>query len=125
MANILLVDDSRLSRSMEKNALTSAGHDVTEAVNGSQGLELLAGGPFDLIVTDLLMPICDGMEMLRRLRATGDNTPALICSADIQESSRQTCQSIGINGYLNKPVKPAELLDAVEGILCRGAQPVV
>lgn len=117
MARILLVDDSRLSRCMEGDALRAAGHEVTDAVNGAQGYELLQSGDFDLIVSDLLMPVCDGVEMLKKIRAVGNPTKIIICSADIQESTQRVCNELGISGFLNKPVKITQLVECVDKTL--------
>lgn len=125
MARILLVDDSRLSRSMEGDALRAAGHDVTEAVNGADGLDKFAAGEFELIVSDVLMPVCDGLQMLQQLRGAGHTLPVIMCSADIQDSTRGMCESLGIAAFLNKPVKADRLQLAVSQTLalCPAATP--
>lgn len=114
MAKILLVDDSRLSRAIEGDALRNSGHEVVEAIHGNQGLERLAVESFDLVISDLLMPECDGIEMLRRLRAAGHTVPVVIGSADIQDSSRRMCEELGIAGFLQKPIQAAQLVNIVE-----------
>ncbi|MBL8828690.1 MAG: response regulator [Planctomycetaceae bacterium] len=124
MAKILLVDDSRLSRAMEGDVLRGAGHEVVEAVNGTQGLERLASESFDLVVSDLLMPGCDGIEMLRQIRASGNSVPVVIGSADIQESTRRICEELGIAGFLHKPVHGVDLLARIQTILASTLEPV-
>ncbi len=124
MARILLVDDSRLSRAMEGEALRGAGHEVVEAVDGTKGLERLAAESFDLVVSDLLMPACDGIEMLRQVRTAGNPIPVIISSADIQESTRRICEDLGISGFLNKPVHARKLIECVENTLAVGVEAV-
>lgn len=113
MAKILVVDDSRLSRAIVGNTLRDAGHEVLEGADGEQGLALLLTDMFDLVVSDILMPKCDGITMLRQMRENGNSTPVLICSADIQQSSREMCESLGIADFLGKPIKADKLLSSV------------
>ncbi len=72
MSKILLIDDDPQVLNIFKQYLSKAGHTVTTACNGLQGMRLLARDSFDLIITDILMPECDGLELLRTLRTTPD-----------------------------------------------------
>ncbi len=118
MANVLVVDDSRFSRKRVVQAVTSAGHAVIEAEDGQQGLEAIDAFSFDCVVTDNLMPVMEGMEMLRILREKGNQIPIIVCSADVQESTRTTCEELGIVGFLGKPFKQEDLAD----LLCQAAE---
>ncbi len=117
MAKILLIDDSRLSRAMARTPLSSAGYEVIEADNGENGLLTVAEQTPDCVVLDMLMPIMDGPEFLRRLRESGSSVPVIVASADIQETSRAMVEELGISGFLGKPVKAKELLSVVEAVL--------
>lgn len=117
MAKVLIVDDSRLSRAIVGNALRDAGHDVLEAANGNEGLALLAVESFDLVISDLLMPQCDGVSMLQQVRGNGNQVPVIICSADIQDSSRKLCESLGISEFLGKPIRAEKLITQVNKAL--------
>ena len=68
MASILVVDDNEQLRSTIRRGLTLAGHDVTEAANGRAALALLVGARFDLILTDIVMPDMEGLELTRLIR---------------------------------------------------------
>ena len=110
MANVLVVDDSRFSRKRVVEAVVSAGHLVVEAEDGQEGLDLIEGNSFDCVVTDNLMPVMEGMEMLRLLRERGNTIPVILCTADVQESTRSTCEELGIVGFLGKPFKQEKLV---------------
>lgn len=117
MATILVAEDSRLSRRMVVDALRDAGHDVIEAVNGEAALEAFRQQQPDCVVTDLLMPVMTGQELLGQLRAMNSKVPVIVASADIQQSSRAECEALGISGFLHKPIKPQELVPCVEAAL--------
>jgi len=116
MSKILIVDDSRFTRNRIKSALADIGCEIVEAKNGQEALDLATTTSLDCILTDLLMPEMDGKEFLKRLRDSGDQTPVLIISADIQTASREECESYGISGFLNKPVDPQELKKQVSAL---------
>ncbi|MCH7688338.1 MAG: response regulator [Planctomycetes bacterium] len=117
MLKILVVEDSRLSRRIIVDALKDAGYDVMQATNGAEALESYHQDHPDCIVTDMLMPVMDGQEFLRRLRAIDADVPVIVLSADIQKSTRSFCEELGISAFLNKPVDSQELLDSVEAAL--------
>lgn len=117
MANILVVDDSRLSRIRMRDALAGAGHNVITANDGQEGLDTHAAHQPDCILLDLLMPGVNGQEFLQRLRASGSDTPVIISTADIQDSTRAIVEKLGISAFLNKPVKAFEYVEAVETVL--------
>ncbi len=107
----LIVDPNRTSRESIARALHAAGHSAIPLQDGQQGLQALAGGHYDCVITELSMPVVDGLEMVRRMRFSADTTPVVICSADISDADRATCQSLGIAAFLPKPVSPGPLLE--------------
>ncbi len=109
MAKILLVDDSRFQRKNVSKLLVGMGHEVSEAENGEVGLQMVESFKPDLIITDLLMPVMDGLSVLLALRKRGCKTPAIVVSADIQESTRQECMQLGAKAFLTKPVNAADI----------------
>ncbi|PHR95334.1 MAG: response regulator [Blastopirellula sp.] len=117
MPHILVVDDSRLSRRMVVDKLKEAGHETVEAINGKEGLDLLRLTRPDCVVTDLLMPVMGGQELLRNIRSINSEIPVIIASADIQISSRSECEELGISGFLQKPVDAQSLLTCVNEAL--------
>jgi len=109
MAKILLVDDSKFQRKNVSRLLVGMGHEVSEAENGEIGLQMLDTFKPDLIITDLLMPVLDGLSVLRALKKRGCKTPAIVVSADIQESTRQECMQLGAKAFLTKPVNTVDI----------------
>ncbi len=110
MANVLVVDDSKFSRKRVVEAVVSAGHAVVEAADGQEGLDLIDANSFDCVVSDNLMPVMEGIEMLRILRENGNTVPVILCTADVQQSTRTACEELGIVGFLGKPFKQEELV---------------
>jgi CheY-like chemotaxis protein len=117
MARVLVIDDSRFSRNRTITVLQEAGHEVIEASDGEQALAAARECAPDCAVLDMLMPVMDGPEFLRRLRAEGSELPVVVLTADIQASTRGICQELGVSGFLNKPLRGEELCQCVSGIL--------
>ncbi len=113
MTKILLVDDSAFQRKNITKMLTEMGHQVTMAENGRTGLDLAEGDRPDLIITDILMPVMDGITFLRALKKRGILIPTIVTSADIQETTRDECLKLGAKAFLTKPVKPTGLEQAI------------
>ncbi|MEN0110074.1 MAG: response regulator [Planctomycetota bacterium] len=119
MAKVLVVDDSRLTRRIECSALEAAGHECVQASDGEEGLTAFRKESPDCVLTDLLMPNLDGFGLIEAIRATDERTPILVASADIQQSSTDRCIALGVECVLTKPLKGAQLADAV-GAAIRG-----
>lgn len=113
MAKILLVDDSSFQRKNIAKLLTNLGHEVVTAENGQTGLKQTETERPDLIITDLLMPVMDGISYLRALKSKNILIPIIVASADIQETTRKECLGLGARLFLTKPLKPADLESAV------------
>lgn len=113
MAKILLVDDSRFQRNFMSKMLTGMGHEVVTAENGKLGLEMADSERPDLIITDILMPVMGGIELLHRLKEQNSQIPALVASADIQETTRAECLELGAIAFLTKPIKPIGIETAI------------
>lgn len=97
--------------------LQEAGHETLEAANGREGLEAVASGKPDIILSDLLMPELDGIGFLHALRENCIRLPVIILSADIQETKRQQCLSLGTAGFLSKPPQKREIQALIEQTL--------
>ena len=100
---LLVVDDDPDVRDSLGRALRCAGYAVTTAVHGADALDSLARRPVDLIVLDVLMPIVDGFDACRRLRARGDATPVLVLTARDGIDDRVLGLEAGADDYLVKP----------------------
>src|SRR5437868_7140433 len=100
---ILIVDDEEPLRTVVRRALVLEGYDVDEADSGETGIEFLRDEPVDAVILDVLMPGIDGLEVCRRLRATGDRTPVLMLTARETVSDRVAGLEAGADDYLVKP----------------------
>jgi two-component system, OmpR family, response regulator MprA len=116
---VLVVDDDPDVRASLVRALRYAGLDVATAADGAEALASLSRSPADLIVLDVLMPMLDGLEACRRLRARGDATPILVLTARAAVADRVTGLASGADDYLVKPFALAELLARVRALLRR------
>ncbi|MDR7276590.1 response regulator [Catenuloplanes atrovinosus] len=117
MAKVLVVDDEPDLRFVHRRILGRAGHDVTEAGDGAAALRTVRELRPDLVVTDMMMPVMGGDELIRRLRAdpaTAD-IPILVISGDWQLAS-------GADAVLAKPCRGQDLINATESLLQRGRQ---
>jgi len=112
MSRILVVDDSRIARMGMRRILEKAGHEVVEADSGEAGLGLLQsqGSTIDCVTVDVLMPGMGGIEFLQESRARGYGVQVIVCTADIQKSTRDECHQKGAWGVVSKPVDSDELL---------------
>ncbi|MEQ8959740.1 MAG: response regulator [Coleofasciculus sp. C2-GNP5-27] len=117
MALILIVDDAAFTRRMIRKTLVADGHGTLEATNGQEGLDMAIAHQPDCILTDMLMPVMDGFQLLAALRDRQINTPVIVITADIQENVRQRCRELGGSGFINKPPKEAELRRVMGEIL--------
>ncbi len=117
---ILLVDDSAIAREAEAALLRSLGHDVDEAVDGEEGWQKLQGGPYHLLVTDVQMPVLDGIDLTRRVKATARfvKLPILILSSLSAPEERRRGVDAGADAYLVKGELDAESLAATMDRLC-------
>ncbi|MGY2052872.1 response regulator [Methylobacterium sp. JK268] len=115
MATVLAVDDSPSIRQMIKLVLGPAGHTVVEAGDGAEGLAKARSGPVDLVITDLNMPVMDGLEMIKGLRGVASLTgvPILFLSTESDDGVKQKAKAAGATGWITKPFKPEQLLGVV------------
>jgi DNA-binding response OmpR family regulator len=121
MAEVLVVDDDQTVREVVVSYLKAAGHDVTEAADGTAALEAIRARSADLVVLDLMMPGVDGIEVCRRLRQDGNDVPVIMLTALGSEQERVVGLEIGADDYVTKPFSPRELVLRVDSILRRTA----
>jgi two-component system, chemotaxis family, chemotaxis protein CheY len=120
-AKILTVDDSASIRLTTRVTLTGAGYQVTEAVDGADGISKLNAGQFDLIITDLNMPNMDGLTMIRELRKIPAHmgVPVIFLTTESDGELRQQAKAAGATGWLTKPFDPENLVKIARKVLGR------
>lgn len=116
---ILAVDDSGSLRQMVVFSLKAAGYQVTEAVDGIDGLEKAKSGVFDLVLTDQNMPRMDGLGLIRALRALPNyqKIPILMLTTEFSDEMKSKGRAAGANGWLVKPFDPQRLTEVVRKVI--------
>jgi len=120
---ILIVDDEQNVRLVFRTALETVGYDVAEVEDGASALEWLAGSPADVVLLDLQMPRVGGMEVLRRLRESGNDVPVVIITAHGSIPDAVQAMKLGAIDFLTKPLNPDPLRQVVAEVIRRHAEP--
>lgn len=116
-ARILLVEDNQLNQLVAVGMLTSLGHQSHVAANGAEGVAAAATGAFALVLMDVRMPVMDGLEATRRIRALPPpmgNVPIVAVTANAMRGDQEACLAAGMNDYLVKPIRVAVLEAALK-----------
>jgi DNA-binding response OmpR family regulator len=129
MATILLIDDDELLRGALVQALANAGHQVLEASDGKQGCDLARNPSVDLVLTDLVMPVQEGVETIMKLRRERPRLPIIAMSGGVSNSKLylDIAGKIGARRMLPKPFAPSTLIALVQQVLAEestGGRPV-
>lgn len=120
MAKILLIDDDAAFRMLVSLWLSRAGHDVVVASNGRQGVQIAGEQPFDIIVTDIVMPDQEGIETIMMLRRGGMNMPILAMSGGGTLDNTfylRSAQALGANDTIAKPFTSTDLIGKISHLL--------
>ncbi len=119
MAQILLIDDDDVLRGILAKALGYAGHSVIQAADGQQGVELARAAEIDLVITDLIMPVQEGVETIVQLRRERPALPIIAISGGLTHSKTylKIAEKIGAKRILAKPFTPQELLATVNEVI--------
>ncbi|HEX2646278.1 MAG TPA: response regulator [Candidatus Dormibacteraeota bacterium] len=120
MARILLIDDDDAVRRVMRSVLERKGHEVLEANNGKAGVQLLAEHAVDLVITDIFMPEQDGVETVRQMRIAFPQVKVIVASGGDSTgrlSLLTGAELFGATASLSKPLRPADLLAAVQAAL--------
>lgn len=112
---IMIVDDSASLRQVVGIALKSAGYEILEACDGKDALGKLTGQRINLIISDVNMPVMDGISFVREVKKhpAYKFTPIIMLTTESQESKKQEGQSAGAKAWVVKPFKPEQMLQAV------------
>lgn len=114
---VLVVDDEPEIRQMIREALSRAGYDVTEAADGKAAIEALRKHPFDVVISDILMPEKDGLEVIMYLQRESPMTKCIAMSAPSNRVFLQSAQLLGATRVVEKPFTATEMEEAVRHIL--------
>lgn len=117
--SILAIDDSASIRQMVNFTLKSSGYEVTEAIDGMDGLEKAKGKTFNLILTDQNMPRMDGLTLIKSLRALPQykTVPILMLTTESSDAMKQQGRAAGATGWLVKPFDPQKLVEVVKKVI--------
>jgi len=124
-ARVLLVEDNEFNQEVGRELLEAAGVRVSLAAHGGEALEMARPGAFDAVLMDLQMPVLDGLEATRRLRADPAlaGLPIIAMTAHALGQEQHRCREAGMDAYLAKPIDPERLYTTLEAHLARRAAP--
>ncbi len=116
---ILIVDDSPSMRTVAGIALRGAGYEVLEAGNGQEGLARLDGERVHLIISDVNMPVMDGIEFLKEVKRHPQYrfTPVIMLTTEAGEDKKAAGRAAGAKAWIIKPFQPSVMLDAVSKLV--------
>jgi len=119
MARILLVEDNEMNRDMLTRRLSKRGHEVLIAVDGRQGVDVAVSSSPDIILLDMSLPVMDGWEAARRLKADSatNDVPIIALTAHAMAGDREKCLEAGCDDYDTKPVEFKRLLAKIDTLL--------
>jgi two-component system chemotaxis response regulator CheY len=115
---ILTIDDSKTIRDMLRLTLLDAGFEVLQAVDGQDGIEVLAKEPVDIVITDINMPKMDGYGVIRHMRADAahKSTPVLVLTTESEVEKRNLAREAGATGWMVKPFDPDRLIATINKV---------
>jgi two-component system sensor histidine kinase/response regulator len=125
---ILLVDDDELSRRMMELLLSGEGYNYNTASNGKEAVSAVQSQSFDIVLMDLQMPIMDGFEATRKIRAweaEKKHTPIVALTAMLFDHEIQNCLSIGMDGCIEKPFNTEQLFQLIEFYVNESSLPIL
>ena len=119
--SILVAEDNEFNAQLLEQLLARRGHRVRLAHNGREALAMAESGGFDLLLLDVHMPELDGFQVVEALRqrerTTGAHLPVLALTARSRKEDRERCLAAGMDDFLTKPVRPADLATAIDRVL--------
>lgn len=118
---ILIVEDEEGLREALIRTLTGEGYLADGAADGDEGYQLICTGLYDLVLLDIMLPVYDGLEVLRRIRKQGIDTPVIMLTARSTIEDKVGGMDLGADDYLTKPFAMPELLARIRMVARRGA----
>jgi two-component system, response regulator len=123
MAKILLVEDNEMNRDMLSRRLERKGYQVVCAVDGEQAVTMAQAEQPALILMDMSLPVLDGWEATKRIKASQGSIPIIALTAHAMASDEQKARAVGCDDYDTKPVELIRLLAKIEALLGKAAGP--
>ncbi len=122
MAKILLVEDTEMNRDMLSRRLARKGHEVVLGEDGQEGVDMAASEAPDIILMDMSLPVIDGWEATRRIKAAPETAgiPVIALTAHAMASDREKALDAGCDDYDTKPVELDRLLGKIDALLNAG-----
>ncbi len=120
MRVLIVEDEPRLAENIARSLRENAGYAVDTAADGEEGLFLAESNTYDIVLLDLMLPKLDGMQLLTRLRQSGQHTPVLVLTARDDKESVVALLNAGADDYLTKPFDLGELLARTKALIRRG-----
>src|SRR2546428_1194320 len=120
MRVLIIEDEPRLAENIARSLRESAGYAVDIAPDGDEGLFLAESNAYDVVLLDLMLPHLDGMQLLTRIRQSGQHTPVLVLTARDDKESVVALLNAGADDYLTKPFDLGELLARTKALIRRG-----
>jgi two-component system chemotaxis response regulator CheY len=116
--NALVVDDSLVIRKLVSQTLEGAGFEVVQAVNGKEALEKARGCKFSLVITDMNMPVMNGLEFIKELRSDPAYrfTPMVFLTTEMDPQVRGQARDAGATAWIQKPFHPDKVLSVVQRV---------
>jgi PAS domain S-box-containing protein len=120
---VLLAEDNAVNQRLAFRLLEKMGHQVWLAHNGREAVDLVSVGQFDLLLMDIQMPVMGGIEAAQRIRAaeqgTGRHLPIVAMTAHALKGDREACLEAGMDGYVAKPIRAAELAEEIRRVISK------
>ncbi len=119
MKTVLSVDDSASVRQMVKLTLTGAGYEVIQANDGAEGLAKARGQAVDMVLTDVNMPVMNGLALIRELRQLPSykGVPIIFLTTESDEALKREAKAAGATGWITKPFQQEQLVAVVKKVL--------
>ena len=125
MKRVLLVEDSELIRSIVNDALQTCFPCVTTTVeDGAQAFDELSGNTYDLVITDIMMPVMDGITLARKIRKEiSSDIPIIVMTSLNEDRVRESASQAGANAYVTKPLDYNQLIEVVNNLVLIESEP--
>lgn len=117
--SVLVAEDNKINQLLMREMLKKLGHSTDIAVDGEHVLSMMKKKKYDLVLMDIQMPVMDGVESTRHIRALPSDVPIIALTANAMSGAREEYLAAGMNGYLCKPIMLEDLKSEIEAVVKR------